>query len=227
MILKPTDIHHVDPFDRFEDADLNHGDLFLREKDLDGWHGNDPIFAELIDQYKPELIIEVGTWKGQSAITMAKELRDRYMYDSKVVCVDTWLGALEFWQNQDDPQRYKSLHHFYGYPSVYFQFLSNCVHENVTRHIIPFPQTSLIAARWFAWKGARAEMIYLDASHDFEDVLADMKAYWPLVAPGGVMFGDDFDHWKDVQDAVIDFTAENSLELDSRGSFWMLKKECA
>lgn len=222
MHLKPTDIHHVNPLKEFGDAEE---ELFLREKDLDGWHGNDPIFAELISIYKPELIIEVGTWKGQSAITMAKELRDRFMYKSQVICVDTWLGALEFWKDHKDPQRYGSLKHFYGYPSVYFQFLSNCVHENVTRHIIPFPQTSLIAARWFSWKGVRAEMIYLDASHDHDDVLADLRAYWPLVAKGGVLFGDDWDNWVGVRNALRTFQDEVNVVADVRGSFWMIKKE--
>jgi NAD(P)-dependent dehydrogenase (short-subunit alcohol dehydrogenase family) len=36
------------------------------------------------------------------------------------------------------------------------------------------------------------DLIYVDGSHDYDDVAADLAAYRPLVRPGGVMFGDDY-----------------------------------
>ena len=44
--------------------------------DLFGWGGEDKIFNELISRYKPKVIAEVGTYKGQSAINMAKALKN-------------------------------------------------------------------------------------------------------------------------------------------------------
>jgi hypothetical protein len=38
-----------------------------------------------------------------------------------------------------------------------------------------------------------ADLIYLDAAHSYHEVLADIRAFWPLVRQGGVMFGDDFE----------------------------------
>ena len=74
--------------------DIYHG-LELLPKDLQGWNGESPIFSALIQTLKPRHIIEVGTWKGQSAITMARAVKAQGLA-TKITCVDTWLGALEF-----------------------------------------------------------------------------------------------------------------------------------
>jgi cephalosporin hydroxylase len=36
------------------------------------------------------------------------------------------------------------------------------------------------------------DLVYLDASHLYEAVLADIDAWWPKVAAGGVLAGHDF-----------------------------------
>ena len=41
-------------------------------EDSHGWNGNNSIFESLIEECKPSIIIEVGTWKGQSAIKTHK-----------------------------------------------------------------------------------------------------------------------------------------------------------
>lgn len=42
------------------------------ELDMQGWSSTDPVFEEIIQQLKPRKIVEVGTWKGGSAIHMAE-----------------------------------------------------------------------------------------------------------------------------------------------------------
>jgi len=59
--------------------------------DVTGWGGDSPAFAELIHEIKPSLIIEVGSWKGASAITMADALAAEKL-PGKILCIDTWLG---------------------------------------------------------------------------------------------------------------------------------------
>ena len=51
-----------------------------------------------------------------------------------------------------------------------------------------------------------ADAIYIDAGHDYDHALADIQAYWDIVRPGGVMFGDDYHlNWIGVVRAVHDF----------------------
>jgi Methyltransferase domain len=207
-------LHAEDPYAGF--------DAGAWPPDLHGWGGDSPAFRELILETKPRLIVEVGTWKGASAIEMARVLADAGL-PGEILCIDTWLGALEFWTDHDDPERYRSLRLRHGWPQVYYQFLANVVHRGHQSRIIPFPQTSATGALWLRYYDIRAELIYIDASHEEEDVLADLSAYWEVLAPGGTLFGDDYD-WDGVRLAVQQFAGEHRLTIAFTADKWVLRK---
>lgn len=195
----------------------------LLNKDIQGWNGTNNIFSELIDLTQPEYIIEIGTWKGQSAITMAHHIKEN-QYNSKIICVDTWLGAIEFMTDED------SEHHLmisFGYPQVYYQFISNIIHEKCEDIIIPFPNTSLIGAHYFISHGIKSQLIYIDGSHSYTDVDLDINFYWKVLDEKGIIFGDDY-QCGDVKDAVDKFVNENKLDLKlqhtEKNIFWILYK---
>jgi hypothetical protein len=199
--------------------------------DLQGWNGNSSIFSEVIDQVNPKTIIEVGTWKGQSAITMAEHCKSKGL-ETKIYCVDTWLGSLEFFDeslgmlSSEFYRQERDLRYVNGYPSVYYQFLSNVVHTNNEGLIIPIPNTSIIASRYFKNQNVEADLIYIDASHEYDDVSLDLKAYFPLLKSGGIMFGDDYiNEWFGVVRAVNEFANKYFLEIEVReNNFWILRK---
>jgi hypothetical protein len=58
----------------------------------------------------------------------------------------------------------------------------------VTRH----PLTSLDAARLLHSQGVRLDSVYIDASHHYAEVMADIGAWRPLVRPGGIIAGHDY-----------------------------------
>lgn len=195
--------------------------LELLPLDLQGWNGNSEIFRYLINKTKPKIIIEVGSWKGQSAITMANVLKNNKS-DAKIYCVDTWLGALEFWDDlADTPERNLLLKN--GYPQIYYQFLSNVVHTNTKEIITPFPITSSIAAKYFKNKGISPQLVYIDASHEEEDVWNDINNYYPLIDKG-IIFGDDFS-MKGVRNSVVNFCFDNFLRYNVfESNFWVIEK---
>ena len=53
-----------------------------------------PLAERLITELRPRLVIEVGCWKGASAVATAKALRARGL-ETPLICVDTWLGSAE------------------------------------------------------------------------------------------------------------------------------------
>ena len=130
----------------------------------------------------------------------------------------------EFWLNQNDQERYQALALQNGFPSVFYQFLANCCHANLQDRVTPFPQTSAIAALWFVLQGFQAQLIYLDASHAYDDVRRDTDAYWDLLEPGGVMFGDDY-LLPDVAQAVNDFASAREMVVEERKGFWILRRQ--
>lgn len=165
--------------------------------DVQGWGSDSPVFAELIASVRPKLIVEVGTWKGASALHMAR-CCDELGLETRIICIDTWLGAYEFIGGSGE----RDLLRMYGYPHVYYQFLANVIRAGQQERIYPFPQTSVIAGRYLYHHGVRADLIYLDGSHDLADVAHDIASFYPLVRRGGVLFGDDYDCWPSVRKAV-------------------------
>jgi Methyltransferase domain len=184
-----------------------------------GWGSDSPAFGKLIDELKPSFIIEVGTWKGGSAITMGKHLKRND--GGKILCIDTWLGAIEFWENQSDPERYQALRCHHGYPQVYFDFLANVCHAGLQNAVIPFPIHSASAALWLMRHGIKAKMIYIDASHEEDDVYQDLLDYHEIILPGGVLFGDDW-AWAGVQSAVTRFAREQRKAISHLDDKWVI-----
>lgn len=196
-------------------------DLELLPLDLDGWNGNKSIFGKHINEIRPTRIIEVGSWKGQSSINMGKILRSLDL-KCEIRCVDTWLGALEFWSAGDGSRNLRLKN---GYPQIYYQFLSNVVHNKMEDIILPFPTTSDIAHRHFKKNGIVSELIYIDASHEEGDVYRDIKNYYELLTPGGIIFGDDYTKaWPGVQLDVKKFSEEIGIGFTIEDVFWTIRK---
>ncbi len=199
-------------------SDFNHQEY---SSDLQGWGSTDPLFAQLIDQTRPKIIIEVGTWKGASAIHMAKLLQEKQI-DCTIICIDTWLGALEHLSGEYA----NSLAKKHGWPTLYYQFLANVMYSDVHPYIVPLPLPSNIAARWLQKNDLKADLIYIDASHEEQDVYADLNNYWNLVAPQGILFGDDYADLNHigVATAVHRFANERQLAFKTVRNKWWLQK---
>ena len=192
-------------------------------KDIHGGGGN-PIFEMLIEAARPQLVIEVGSWKGSSAIRMASLMQERGI-DGAIICVDTWLGGLDHISDPMTPDWDIGRYRQHGYPMLYFQFLANVMHAGMHEFIVPFPNTSAIAARWLLKHEIQADLVYIDASHDEADVYNDMVDYWKTLRPGGVMFGDDWSpYWPGVVNAATRFSNERGLVLHTEDVNWLLIK---
>lgn len=200
--------------------DVYDGIVPSSNEEVFGWNSTDPIFEKLIEQTKPNYIIEVGTWLGASAIHMAK-ITKKLNLNTKIYCVDTWLGAEEFWTRFKDTSE-RDLKCKNGYPQVYFDFLSNVVRHELQDVIIPVPNTSFNGATILKHYGIKAELIYVDGSHEYDDVKQDIISYTDLLTPNGVMFGDDI-RWEGVRKAV-DETLKDRVDIID-DNHWVLKVE--
>ena len=216
-------IHKQNPYDGFPAHEY--------QPDPKGWCSDAPIFEEIISQLPKNLdrqllIIEVGSWKGASAIHMATLAKKHGVKNFKIVCVDTRLGSYYVWMMKDDPDFYPSLNTHHGYPRLYYQFMKNVLHHGHEDVIIPFPITSNNGALFFKQVQINADVTYIDASHDYEDVAVDMKKYWKVLNPGGILFGDDYSiQFHGVVRAVSEFSEkwDRPLGLSQDGK-WFFKK---
>lgn len=207
-----------------------------KDVDLQGWNSDHPIFDRLVDETQPGVIIEVGSWKGRSAHHFAFASVGHVETDdvsgaavpapTKIYCVDTWLGGIDHVLSskpQDDLARDS-----HGSPRIYHQFIRNFAEEpDFAKRIFPIQNTSLNGARILAHLGVAAQLIYVDGSHEYHDVYADLCAYVQLLAQGGLMFGDDF-RAPGVFAAVLRFAHEYCLKLEEvDNNFWILRPAIA
>lgn len=167
----------------------------LLPADMQGWNHDNPIFDRLIRETDPTNVVEVGSWKGMSAIRLYRAMQSIKLpvmgKDWTLWCVDTWLGSIEHMDGEAFGGLYRTR---YGHPDLYMRFLSNMQHAGCLEHLRTIPNTGVTGARWLKRRGVQAELVYVDASHETPDVFHDMEACWDILHPRGVMFGDDWPH---------------------------------
>ena len=130
---------------------------------------------------KHRCIVEVGSWMGRSTTAMADNMEG----SGVIFAVDTWRGSEEHESYLKDKP---------------IDFVYNIFRKNLTVHIesgrvCPVHLPSIEAARVFRAIGyADFDMVFIDASHDYENVKADIKAWKPLLRSGGLLCGHDWGH---------------------------------
>lgn len=194
-------------------------DLLPAEIDLQGWNSDHPIFDKLVEQTQPKTVIEVGSWKGRSLAHFAKATEG---LKSTLYALDTWQGGIDHVMS-DKPQDDRKCDQF-GSPRLYHQFLRNFTENPAADRIFPVQNTSLNGLRLLRKLDVKAELIYVDGSHEYEDVYADLCACLPLLATGGIIFGDDFRSFPGVFGAVIRFATEQGVQPEiEANNYWIIK----
>lgn len=179
-------IHHKDPYEGLE----------LLPLDDQGWNSTGTSFEAGLKDSNAKLIVEVGTWKGGSALNMAKiALNDLNIsrQELEIVCIDTFLGSMEHFTTMHTFQEGNNVRKN-GRPIIYEQFLSNVVHKGYQDVITPFPIDSYNGALCLKHWQVKADMIYIDAGHDYDSVYADFKLYKDVIRDGGYLLIDDWHH---------------------------------
>jgi predicted O-methyltransferase YrrM len=144
---------------------------------IDGYM--DPVDLRwLADMAAGGLVIEIGCWKGKStkALTTAKQ----------VYTIDNFIGPTGF---TGDPKE------------AIKEFYRNLSGELSSRQVTLLPMDSDSAAPRLKELKIKADMVFIDGKHTYEQVKRDIENYLPLLKPGGLICGHDIDY-KSVKDAV-------------------------
>jgi len=190
--------------------------------DLQGWNSDHPAFVTVLEEVRPSLVLDLGVWKGASVVFLCDTMA-RLGLPGAVIAVDTFLGSPEHWNRERPDNIFASLRLRHGMPGLYWQFLSNMAHRGLQDRVVPLAQTSENAAVILRRLKLTPELIHIDAAHEYEAVLRDARLYWSLLAPGGVLIGDDYG-WGKVGEAAEAFAAEVGQPLTVRAPKWILRK---
>jgi len=192
--------------------------------DMSGWGSKHGAFRAGIEAVRPSTIIELGSWKGKSAVHMANICKKLSLY-TEIICIDTWLGSFEInlpitSHNSMDLGRKN------GYPQVYYKFLANVVRSGMSNCITPLAATSADGFLILSKLKVKADFIYVDAAHDYRTVLGDLTEYWVLLNDGGILVGDDWGNVQSpgVEKAARQFSSQMKVPLYHKGAKYIIQK---
>jgi predicted O-methyltransferase YrrM len=183
--------------------------------EIQGWFSYPELYANIVRnateqrQYK---FVEVGSWKGKSTAFMATEIinsgKDILFYS-----VDTWKGSDEHLDPNNGAYEPLLIN-----DELYPTFLKNVAPAH--KAIFPIRMESVKAAKIFGDESL--DFVMVDAAHDYDNALADIKAWYPKLKKGGIMAGDDLD-WPGVNKAVKEYF-EFSGYYEQDNKLWMSVK---
>jgi hypothetical protein len=176
----------------------------MQNNPADGWFNHADELLAIVEQLRPMRLLEVGSYKGQSAIALARVLAQ---WGGQVTCVDTWANTP------------------IGPGDTYPEFCANVRASGLTNiAAIRGDSVEVAGEDWTPF-----DAIYVDADHTRESVAADLAAWWPHLQVGGLLAGDDYHNpqYPGVAEAWDAFGVEVQpiIAPTGQGLVWCVKGE--
>ncbi len=182
----------------------------VRGRSTENAHGRQqlvPLLREAQRRVGHSLFVEVGSWAGGSALEILEGVPG-----ARLFCIDHWQGgpgdALAAISSQLGPK-------------TIFQGFCRNVKEHLCWRIFPCVGKS---TTWAAIWPFPMAAIYIDAAHDYDNVMADLEAWWPHVREGGLFIGHDFELFPGVKAAVVDWCGRVGLPYECDEELWWVWK---
>lgn len=170
-------------------------------KTIPGWMDYEITYERIVNEQPGGIIVEVGTYLGKSLCCLGQlVMRSRKPF--RVVGVDTCLGSGVENGNNNHLEAVKA-----GGGNFAGQLLSNILDCGLQGTVSLILAESATASSLFADQSVSA--VFLDAGHDYQSVISDIRAWLPKVKVGGIIGGDDMGVpgevapiWPGIRDAV-------------------------
>jgi len=176
-------------------------------KSIHGWSTSiDEVYKDFVEKAEGQKhVVEVGSWKGQSAAYMAVEILNSGK-PIKFDCVDTWLGSLNEEAHRSDSAIINN--------TLYDEFVNNM--KPVEGFYTAVRLASTEAAKLY--EDASLDLVLIDANHEYDYVKEDILAWLPKVKPGGILAGHDWG-WEGIVRAVNETLPNHTINI--RGCCWL------
>lgn len=171
--------------------------MFHIESDDNGINKTDGLFMLVNDVVKDNFTIaEIGSFCGVSSEVFALNCKELF-------CIDTW----EDWNN--DGIIFQAMERFDNMKSNY-------------DHISKLHMRGDKAVKHF--EDEFFDLVYIDASHWYDDVVKDIECWLPKVKKGGYLSGHDYVFGVDTFTAVNDYFGKTHAITVYPDSSWLIKK---
>ena len=173
--LLPQKIFELENVKNFllPDHKINH--IYQNPEFGEDWFSYPNLYKSIVEQFPSgSKFVEVGSWKGKSSAFMAVEIANSQK-DIKFICIDTWEGSVE----HQDYQELKNLYDIFKSNMKPVEKYYRSIRSKSLEAVNSFPDQSL-------------DFVFIDASHEYEDVKEDILAWLPKVKSGGILAGRDY-----------------------------------
>lgn len=176
-------------------------------ENIEGWARMDEqgeLFDIITDDLTGKLtIVEIGVYQGRGTALICVNLINKGI-DFEYHAIDHFKGSEEHNNNID----YETIARNNLNP------LDGLIHIHNNDSLT---QCELFPDQYF-------NIVYIDASHDYESVKKDINAWLPKVKPGGYICGDDYcTAWIGVYDAVNEIFGKDNIKVVGIQQQWYIK----
>ncbi len=151
----------------------------LLEDDLSPWAGHKYFIYDFIRNFKPKIIVELGTYKGTSIFSMAQAVKDEKL-KTKLYAIDTWQGDHQsgFYDRKILNGVKKIIKRYYKLTYI------NLIQEDFDKALKSFKKQNI-------------DLLHIDGLHTYKAVKHDFENWTPLVSKNGMIILHDISVTKD------------------------------
>lgn len=144
----------------------------------------------LLANYPDPTFVEVGCKEGRTAGHILANHAT-----ARVIAIDPWI-AMPQMKDVERGETYEK----WDFAKIEAEFW-----KNVGEHSDRCTMLRMTGQEASATVSAPADVVFIDALHDYASVMEDFRTWWPLVKDGGIIATHDFNHgWPTVERAVAD-----------------------
>ncbi|MBN2420275.1 MAG: FkbM family methyltransferase [Deltaproteobacteria bacterium] len=211
--LIEDDLSSIKSKKKIEDIQ-NSNNIDLGRND-ENWFTHEQAFSDLLGTFagRPDLLfLELGSWKGRSALWLAENILTGG--NSRIICVDVWdvsrwdLKSSETQQLLSNPKRMEEL----KIETLYETFLNNT--KNLRHKIVPMRMRTVDALKEFVKNDTKFDFIFIDADHSENAVYEDFSLSYECIKSSGIIYFDDLS-WVSVQNAIERISVDFGIHIET------------
>ncbi len=174
--------------------------------------GNNVESIHIVDRIKEDSIgVELGVWKGASSEKFLKKTKHLHLVDAWAP--ESYQASKEHGSYEGYLERYSQLvgsknpNDFVKYyDKIYNEVKDKFENSSVTIH-------RMSTDDFFKTFNDKVDWVYIDAAHDYEGCLKDLRNSIKILQEGGIIYGDDYNNKPGVKQAVDYFISETGHTL--------------
>ena len=178
-------------------------------ENIPGMFNFDNIYQSMVNKFNNAIFIEIGAWKGKSAVFMAEEIK-KSGKNIEFYTIDLFEYTPEYNQYKKKGDNH----------SFYEEFMENI--NPLKDFIKPIKGKSFEEANNF--QDNSIDFLFVDGDHSYKGVKKDLESWFPKIKNAGIIAGHDYTEPScGVKMAVDQFFLFTGIEINR--SSWIFNKK--